>query len=251
MRRLSQSTANDSMKTVLITGGSRGIGSACARLFSENGYNVAINYFKSEKEVLALEKELKNALAFRADVSDRAQVDKMISDIKARFGDVDILINNAGIAQSILFSDVTEMDFDSMTSVHLKGTFNCTQAVLSDMIDKKQGRIINISSMWGITGASCEVIYSMAKAGIIGFTKALAKELAPSGITVNAVAPGAVDTDMMCKYTPEEINEFTESIPLGRLATTQEIAQTVLFLAGSGAGYITGQVISPNGGLVI
>ncbi len=239
------------MKTVLITGGSRGIGSACARIFSENGYNVAVNYFTSEDQALTLERELENCAAFRADVSDRSQVDKMICDIKSRFGSVDILINNAGIAESQLFSDVSESHFDRMVDVHLKGTFNCTQAVLDHMIDKKSGKIINISSIWGITGASCEVIYSMVKAGLIGFTKALAKELAPSGITVNALAPGVVDTDMMSGFTPEEKNEIANDIPLGRFASPQEIAKVALFLAESGGDYITGQVISPNGGMVI
>ena len=239
------------MKTVLITGGSRGIGSACARLFSENGYNVAINWLSSEKEALALEKELKNAAAFRADVSDRSQVDGMISRIKSRFGSVDILINNAGIAQSKLFSDISDDDFDRMVSVNLKGAFNCTQAVLPDMIDKKSGKIINISSIWGITGASCETVYSMTKAGVIGFTKALSKELAPSGITVNAIAPGVVDTDMMSSFTPEEKTEIANDIPLGRFALPEEIALSALFLAEKSGDYITGQVISPNGGIVI
>ena len=239
------------MKTVLITGGSRGIGAACARLFSEKGYNVAINYFSSEKEALSLENELKNAAAFRADVADRNQVAAMVSVVKQRFGSVDILINNAGIAQSKLFSDITEEDFDKMVAVHLKGTFNCTQSVLSDMIDKKSGKIINISSIWGMTGASCEVHYSMVKSGIIGFTKALAKELALSGITVNAIAPGVVDTDMMSGFTADEIKEIETEIPLGRLAAPAEIAHSALFLAGEGGDYITGQVISPNGGIVI
>lgn len=239
------------MKTVLITGGSRGIGSACARLFSENGYNVAINWLSSEKEAFSLENELKNAASFRADVSDRRQVDEMISQIKSKFGSVDILINNAGIAQSKLFSDISGEDFDKMVDVHLKGTFNCTQAVVNDMIDKKRGKIINISSIWGITGASCEVHYSMVKAGIIGFTKALAKELALSGITVNAIAPGVVDTDMMNCFTKEEKKEIETEIPLGRFASPEEIALSALFLAEKGGDYITGQVISPNGGIVI
>ncbi|MFA7637298.1 MAG: 3-oxoacyl-ACP reductase FabG [Monoglobales bacterium] len=239
------------MKTVLITGGSRGIGSAIARLFSENGYNVAINYFRSEKEALALEKELKNTAAFRADVSSRPEVDIMIDEIKKKFGSVDILINNAGIAQSKLFSDITEYDFDKMVSVHLKGTFNCTQAVLPDMIEKKQGKIINISSIWGITGASCEVHYSMVKAALIGFTKALAKEVALSGITVNAVAPGVTDTDMISDFTREEIKEITNEIPLGRIASPRDIALSALFLAGESGDYITGQVLSPNGGIII
>ena len=239
------------MKTVLITGGSRGIGKACARLFSENGYNVAINYFRSEKEALALTKELKNTAAFCADVSDRGQVNAMIRSVKEKFGGIDILINNAGIAQSKLFSDITEKDFDRMLSVHLKGTFNCSQAVLDDMIDKKCGKIINISSIWGISGASCEVHYSMAKAGIIGFTKALAKELSLSGITVNAIAPGVTDTDMMSGFTAEEVSQIKEDIPLGRIATPREIALSALFLAGEGGDYITGQVLSPNGGIII
>lgn len=236
---------------MLITGGSRGIGSACAQLFSEKGYNVVVNYLNSEKEALSMEKELKNVVAFRADVADRSQVFEMVSAVKKRFGSVDILINNAGIAQFKLFSDITEDDFDRMVSVHLKGMFNCTQAVLDDMIDKKSGKIINISSIWGITGASCEVHYSMVKAGVIGFTKALSKELALSGITVNAIAPGVVDTDMMNSFSADEIKEIENEIPLGRLASPDEIALSALFLAEKGGDYITGQVISPNGGIVI
>lgn len=239
------------MKTVLITGASRGIGKACAKLFPEKGYNVVINYFNSEKEALELASQLKNAIAVRADISDKTQVDAMIKEAKDKFGSVDILINNAGIAQSKVFSDITEADFDKMVNIHLKGTFNCTKAVLEDMIDKKSGRIINISSIWGITGASCEVHYSMVKAGIIGFTKALAKELAPSGITVNAIAPGVTDTDMMKSFSEDEIREIENEIPLGRLASPSEIAQSILFLASENANYITGQVLSPNGGIVI
>lgn len=251
MRQLSRLTVNKTMKTVLITGGSRGIGSACVKLFSEKGYNVAFSYLTSETEALELEKNFKNVVAFRADVSDRSQVDAMVSAVKKQFGSVDILINNAGIAQSKLFSDITEDDFDRMVAVHLKGMFNCTQAVLDDMINKKSGKIINISSIWGITGASCEVHYSMVKAGVIGFTKALAKELALSGITVNAIAPGVVDTDMMSGFSADEIKEIQNEIPLGRLASPDEIALSALFLSEKGGDYITGQVLSPNGGIVM
>ena len=238
-------------KKLLITGGSRGIGKACARIFSENGYNVAVNYFRSEKEALGLTKELRSAAAFCADVTHRGQVNSMVEAVKEKFGGIDILINNAGIAQSKLFSDITEEDFDRMLSVHLKGTFICSQAVLDDMIDKKCGKIINISSIWGISGASCEVHYSTVKAGIIGFTKALAKELSLSGITVNAIAPGVTDTDMMSYYTDDEKKEIMADIPLGRFASPREIALSALFLAGEGGDYITGQVLSPNGGIII
>ena len=250
MRQLLLLTTNKVMKTVLITGASRGIGRACAKLFAENGYNVAVNYFSSEQKARELEK-YENVKAFYADVSVKSDVDAMVADIKKSFGPIDILINNAGIAQSKLFTDITESEFDRMIAVHLKGSFNCTQAVLDDMIDKKQGRIINISSIWGITGASCEVHYSMAKAGIIGFTKALAKEVAPSGITVNAIAPGVIDTDMISCFKDDELNEITNEIPLGRIGTPEDVAQSAFFLASENANYITGQVLSINGGIVI
>lgn len=251
MRRLLQLTTSKIMKTVLITGGSRGIGRACAQIFAKNGYNVAVNYFSSEEKARELELNYENVKAFYADVSVKSDVDAMVADIKNEFGSIDILINNAGIAQSKLFTDITETEFDRMLAVHLKGAFNCTKTVLYDMIDKKQGRIINISSIWGISGASCEVHYSMAKAGIIGFTKALAKEIAPSGITVNAIAPGVIDTDMISGFSKNEISEITNEIPLGRIGTPEEVAQSVFFLASENASYITGQVISPNGGIVI
>ena len=239
------------MKTILITGGAKGIGRAIAKTFSKNGYNVAINYLTSQKDAETLEKELENVAIFKADVSSSAQVNDMVSEIKKRFGRIDVLVNNAGIARSKLFTDVTEEEFDQMVGVHLKGMFNCTKSVLPDMIYEKSGKIINISSMWGITGASCEVDYSMAKAGVIGFTKALAKEVGPSNITVNAIAPGAIKTDMLSGFSQDEISMICEDIPLGRLGSPEEIAQVAYFLAGPGGDYITGQVISPNGGMVI
>ncbi|MBR2472293.1 MAG: SDR family oxidoreductase [Clostridia bacterium] len=242
-------------KTVFITGASRGIGRAAALCFAKNDYNVAICYNKNEaaaNEVLA---EIKafggNAAVFKADVSDMAQVSAAIKNAKKTFGTIDVLINNAGIAQQKVFSDITEEDWDNMFDINVKGMFNTCKCVLDDMIDKKQGKIINISSIWGIAGASCEVHYSAAKSAVIGFTKALAKELAPSGICVNCVAPGVIKTDMLSSFDDNVLTELAEETPLGRLGTPEDIAETLLFLASDKADFITGQVISPNGGFVI
>ncbi|HOV42272.1 MAG TPA: SDR family NAD(P)-dependent oxidoreductase, partial [Oscillospiraceae bacterium] len=184
------------METVLITGASRGIGRETAKLFSKNGFNVVINYNKSEKDALELLSEIKNAAAIRADVSNRKEVFEMIEKANSIFGGIDILVNNAAVAGQMLFQDISEEEWDRIFDTNVKGAFNCTQAVLPHMLHKKSGKIINISSIWGITGASCEVHYSASKAALIGFTKALAKELGPSGITVNCVAPGIINTDM-------------------------------------------------------
>lgn len=242
-------------KTVLITGASRGIGRAYARLFANEGFNVAINYFSSEAEAKKLEAELSGhgskALAVKADVSDSAQVKKMIDIVAKELGAVDILVNNAGISLQKLFTDVPEDEADKLFDINVKGALYCTQLVLPSMIRKKQGKIINISSIWGITGASCEVHYSASKAALIGFTKALAKEVGPSNIQVNCVAPGVIDTDMNSLLNSETIDELKESTPLGRMGTAEEIAHLVLYLASQKADFITGQVISPNGGFVI
>ena len=186
-----------------------------------------------------------------ADVSQKSDVELMFSQIQNEFGGVDILVNNAGIAQAKLFTDITEEEWDKMFSVNVKGIFNCTKAALPYMIHKKSGKIINISSIWGITGASCEVHYSASKAAVIGLTKALAKELGPSGITVNCVAPGVVETDMCALLSPEDISALKDETPLGCIGTPDDIAKTVLFLASGGGDFLTGQVISPNGGMVI
>lgn len=238
------------MKTVLITGASRGIGAETARLFSQNGYCVIINYNKSEKKAQSLAEEI-GARAICADVSEAGDVKRMFSEIESDFGGVDVLINNAGISQFKMFTDITEEEWDYMFAVDVKSMFNCTKAALPYMIHKKCGKIINISSIWGITGASCEVHYSAAKAAVIGFTKALAKELGPSGINVNCVAPGVIKTDMCASLTEEDIDVLKEETPLERIGTPKDVAETVLFLASSGAGFMTGQVISPNGGIVI
>ena len=175
----------------------------------------------------------------------------MFSEIEKLCGGVDVLVNNAGIAQFKLFSDIKEEEWDKMFDVNVKGMFNCTQAAIPFMIHKKSGKVINISSIWGIAGASCEVHYSASKAAVIGFTKALSKELGPSGICVNCVAPGVVKTDMCESLSEEDFEALKEETPIGRIAKPEDISKTVLFLAGSGADFITGQVISPNGGIVI
>lgn len=249
------------VKTVLVTGASRGIGREIAKQFALEGYNVVIHYHQNKTAAEDLYAELTadasspdmsyRLLLAQADLRDYAQIEKMIATIHDTFGPIDILVNNAGIAQQKLFSDLTEADWDTMFDVNVKGMFFTTQAVLPDMIHKKAGKIINISSIWGICGASCEVHYSTSKAAIIGFTKALAKELGPSGIQVNCVAPGVIQTDMNAHLSTETLVMLKEETPLGTLGTPKQIADAVLFFASEKADFITGQVLSPNGGIVI
>ncbi len=242
-------------RTVLITGASRGIGRTTAIAFARNGYNVAVNYNKSseaaEKLCSELEKIGVKSKAFSSDVSDKASVNEMIREIEASLGKIAVLVNNAGIAEQALFSDITEEMWDRMFDVNVKGAYNCTQAVLPHMIHEKYGRIINISSMWGISGASCEVHYSASKAALIGFTKALAKEVGLSGITVNCVAPGVIATEMNGHLSEEIIEELKNETPLNRIGTPEDVAEAVLFLASDKAGFITGQVLSVDGGFIV
>ncbi len=242
-------------KTVVITGASRGIGAQCARLFAKSGYNVVINYNNSEERAQLLCKELNSqgfsAVAIRADVSDPRQAEKLINGAIDAFGGIDVLVNNAGIGEQRLITDVTDEIWERMIGVNLNGVFYCTRQALPHMINKKNGRIINISSIWGICGASCEVHYSAAKAGVIGFTKALAKEVGLSGITVNCVAPGVIETEMNKALSTDDLAALCDETPVGRLGTADDIANTVLFLAQDTGSFITGQVISPNGGFVI
>ena len=233
------------MKSVLITGASRGIGAAAARLFSEKGWRVIINYNRSETEALSLAAEL-GAEAIHADISKSDEVNAMA----AAAGSVDVLVNNAGICGFHMLDAMSDEDWDRIMSINLTGVFYCTRAFLPQMIRRKGGAIVNISSMWGICGAACEAAYSASKAGVIGLTKALAKELGPSGIRVNCVAPGAINTDMNKMLTLEARNALCEETPLGRLGTPEEIARAIYFLSDTDS-FITGQVISPNGGLVI
>ncbi|MFU0800272.1 MAG: SDR family oxidoreductase [Xylanivirga thermophila] len=242
-------------RTVLVTGGAKGIGYAISKLFSQNNYNVIINYLNSEKEALSLQslldKDGYTTMVYKADVRIREQVEEMIDKGISKFGSIDVVVNNAGISQQKLFTEIDENEWDNMINVHVKGMYNCCQCVLPYMIGRKQGKIINISSIWGITGGSCEVHYSTAKAAMIGFTKSLAKELGPSNIQVNCVAPGIIDTEMNGFLNDDEREVLIDDTPLLRFGKPEEIAYTVLYLASRQADFITGQVISPNGGYVI
>jgi len=242
-------------KTVLITGASRGIGKATARLFAEEGYNVIINYLHSYEQAQALCAELSakgcSALAVKADVADWTEVNSMLEQAAHRFGAIDVLINNAGIGQQKLFTEITSEEWQRMLAVNLTGVFNCCKAVLPAMIERKHGKIINVSSIWGIVGASCEVHYSATKAGVIGLTKALAKELGPSNIQVNCVAPGVIDTEMNALLDASDRSALCDETPLMRIGTPEDVAQTILFLASEKSDFFTGQVLSPNGGFVI
>lgn len=237
------------MENVLITGGSRGIGAACVKEFSEKNYRVFFNYKSSEAAAEKLVEET-GAISVKADISKSEEVEKMI-DFIHKYGKISILVNNAGIAEQKLFSDISENDWDRMFDVNIKGMFLVTKKVLPDMIHEKCGKIINFSSIWGISGASCEVHYSASKAAVIGFTKALAKEVGLSGINVNCISPGVIDTDMNSHLDEETKAQLCDETPLNRLGTAEEIAKLVYFLASSNSDFITGQVISPNGGIII
>ena len=233
-------------KKALITGASRGIGAACAEKLHRDGFEIVINYNRSEREAKALAEKL-GGIAVKADVSNRAQVEKLF----ATAGGVDVLVCNAGIARQQMFCDITESGWRDMFAVNVDGVFHCCQCALPYMINQKSGRIVTISSVWGITGASCESAYSASKAAVIGLTKALAKELGPSGLCVNCVAPGVIQTDMNSTLDEGVLDVLREETPLGVLGTPEDIAETVAFLASPGAKFITGQVLSPNGGFVI
>ena len=238
-------------RTVLISGGDRGIGAAAARAFYAAGYRVAVLYHTHADAAAALEKELPGCTVVQCDVASRASCELAFHTVEQAMGRVDVLVSNAGIAQQKLFTDITPEEWQRMLDVNLTGAFNLCQLALPGMIRRKNGRILTVSSMWGQTGGSCEVHYSAAKAGLIGLTKALAKEEGPSGITVNCVAPGVIDTDMMASFTAEDKAALAEETPVGRLGTADEVAKLLVFLAGEDAGYITGQVFGVNGGLVI
>lgn len=238
------------MKTVLITGGSRGIGRAMVELFCENGYKVAFTYKNSESQAKSLA-ETMGAVAIKADSASEAEVVEAVKAAENALGKIDCLINNAGISSFSLFTDLTLEEWNRHLAVNLTGAFLYSRAVIPGMVLRKRGRIINITSMWGIVGSSCEVHYSTAKAGLIGMTKALAKELGPSGITVNAIAPGLIATDMNACLSEEDINEVAEETPLMRVGLPSEVARAALFLASEGASFITGEVMNLSGGYIM
>lgn len=235
------------MKTALITGGSRGVGAAAVAAFRNAGYETAFFYRSNEAAAREVAGET-GAIPYPCDVSDPAAVNKTCEAVLGRFRHIDALVNNAGIAQQKLFTDITDGDWQRMLGVNLSGAFYVTRAVLPGMISRKYGRIVNVSSVWGTEGASCEVHYSAAKAGLIGMTKALAREAGPSGITVNCVCPGVVDTDMLSAFSQADLQALREETPLCRLGQPKEIADAVLWLCGEGAGFVTGQVLGVDGG---
>lgn len=242
-------------KTIVVTGASRGIGAEIAYLAARQGYNVVINYNKSEQKALELKSRIaefsKNCIAVKADISDKYQVDFLKKKTEEVFGGADILVNNAGISSFSVFTDITEELWDETFRVNVKGAFLASKAFLPYMIHEKWGRIINISSVWGEHGSSCEVHYSASKAALCGFTKALAKELGSCNITVNCVTPGVIDTDMNRTLTNEDILQLKEQTPLCRIGKPYEVAESVLFLASEKASFITGQILGVNGGFAV
>ena len=225
----------DNMKKVLITGGATGIGKAAALLFKEKGYDVYITYHKTAPD-------FDGVTAVECDLSNMRDIENLFHEIS----DVDVLVNNAGISLIKMINDVTAEDYESVMTINSKAVYFCSKLAAMQMIKKHSGAIINVSSMWGEVGASCETLYSMSKAGVIGLTKALAKELAPSGITVNCVSPGIIDTRMNNVFSKEEL---ADEVPLERLGSAEEVASSILFLAEN--SYITGQILGVNGGIVI
>ena len=238
------------MKSVLITGGSRGIGRETVRKFSELGYAVAFTYRTSEREALALAEEC-HALAISADVRSEEDAVRAVRAVVDAYGSIDVLVNNAGVSSHALFTDLSLAEWEDTMRVNLTGAFLFSREALRYMIRAHRGAIVNVSSMWGIVGASCEVHYSTAKAAMIGMTRALAQEVGPSGITVNAIAPGVIDTDMNRHLSEEDLLALCDQTPLCRLGTPREIAEAIAFLASDAASFVTGATLNASGGFVI
>jgi 3-oxoacyl-[acyl-carrier protein] reductase len=243
------------MSVALITGGAGGIGRAISVYFARRGYDVALQYNSGKERAEALATEIRSqfqvqAVAVQADFQDELSVKDMYEKVSLAIGAPDILVNNAGIAEQRLFTDVSAQEWQKMVNINLSAAFYLCQCAVPYMIKKQKGAIVNISSMWGISGASCEVAYSATKAGIIGMTKALARELGPSGIRVNCVAPGVIDTEMNAKHSEEVMTELAEETPLCRIGKPEEVAAAVYFLASEEASFITGQTLCVDGGFL-
>lgn len=242
-------------KTVLITGGSRGIGASTANVFAEAGYNVAINYKSNADSAITLQQALikngSNARIFQADISINSEAERLIKDAESYFGGIDVLVNNAGISFSGPFKSSTIEDQQRIIALNIEGVLNCTRLVLENMLQRGCGNIVNISSIMGEAGGSNEVLYSTTKAALIGFTKALAKEVSPAGIRVNCVAPGYIFTDMSASHSKQVLEEIAQQTPCKRLGKPIDVANIIFYLCSEKADFITGQIISPNGGLYI
>ncbi len=242
------------MKTVVVTGASKGIGRAVVKEFANNGYNVVICYNKSVSDAQQLLNEVSQmtrAIAVKVDVSNEDDVKNMVEITKKTFGNIDVLANCAGVSDTRLLIDSTKDDYDFVFDTNMRGTYNTCKLVGREMLSNQSGKIINISSIWGLRGGSCESVYSASKGAIIAFTKALAKELGPNGINVNAVAPGFIQTDMTKNVTEEIKQEIMDNSALGRLGTPEDVASVVLFLASEKSEFITGQVIGVDGGWLL
>ncbi len=241
-------------KTVVITGGATGIGKAISSLFSQKGYNVIIGYNTSVVSANELKSTLvktnPNVEIKKVDVTNANEVSELFDFTVKTFGKIDVLICNAGIAQQKLFTDLADNDWNNMININLGGCFNCCREALRYMVKQHFGSIVNISSIWGVCGASCEVHYSASKAGVIGLTKALSKEVGPSGIRVNCVAPGVIATDMLKSFTDDDLNNLANETSLGRIGTPEDVANAVFFLASDSASFITGQTLTVDGGFI-
>lgn len=237
-------------RTVFISGGSRGIGASLVRAFVNEGYNVAFSYLSSDEKAQNLATEL-GAFAIKADMSKSEQVNLAINQVIEKFGKIDVLVNNAGISEFCLFTEITDEKWHKMIDTNLSSAFYASRAVLKDMIKRHEGVIINVASMWGEVGSSCEVHYSASKAGLIGLTKALAKEVGPSNIRVNCVSPGVIDTDMNKHLSSEDLKQLINDTPLEKIGKCEDICNAILFLASDKSSFITGQALSVNGGYII